>query len=201
MTEPMRENERIAKRIIDTSADGDNSPRYNWAEAELIKALDSKDYLIQAKEAEIERLHKFYQEANNDTLGLNQAIHEKELQAKEIKIADIQETLDYVKSEFGMKDLEADLQRYKQEAKAKEERIKELREENELHIQSEKYKSEDNMKLRTLVKELGGALEKIANSMEPKIPGIAEHILAHAKEEAKQALLLIPEELRKEIGP
>ena len=60
MTEPMRENERIAKRIIDTSADGDNSPRYNWAEAELIKALDSKDSLIQAKEAEIARLSKSF---------------------------------------------------------------------------------------------------------------------------------------------
>ena len=56
MTEPMRENERIAKRIIDTSADGDNSPRYNWAEAELIKALDSKDSLIQAKEDRIKEL-------------------------------------------------------------------------------------------------------------------------------------------------
>lgn len=56
MTEPMRENERIAKRIIDTSADGDNSPRYNWAEAELIKALDSKDLLIQAKESELASL-------------------------------------------------------------------------------------------------------------------------------------------------
>ena len=56
MTEPMRENERIAKRIIDTSADGDNSPRYNWAEAELIKALNAKDSLIQAKESEIKAL-------------------------------------------------------------------------------------------------------------------------------------------------
>ena len=58
MTEPMRENERIAKRIIDTSADGDNSPRYNWAEAELIKALDSKDSLIQAKDEKILELGK-----------------------------------------------------------------------------------------------------------------------------------------------
>ena len=139
MTEPMRENERIAKRIIDTSADGDNSPRYNWAEAELIKALDSKDSLIQAKEERIKELEK--------------DVKDWKAQAKSVAI----ECADKVAY---------------------------------------------NRELRTLVKELGKALTNLIEAEECSFDHHG-YCQSHGvskpcnNEAAKQALLLIPEELRK----
>ena len=206
MTEPMGENERCASFVLFDGSDkeiwcswknGHIGCHSTWIDGKKIKWMDLES-IIQAKEAEIERLHKFYQEANNDTLGLNQAIHEKELQALGAEL----ETAKYYDNLLALKSLRA-------ENEAKEERIKELEEDKgdwvEMINELKSFKKEKE-ELRTLVVGLGKASrllflsvvdEWMRDENEPNEeihPSVSDGVIKY-----REIIALIPEELRKEI--
>ena len=185
MTEPMRENERIATRIA--AMCGMKETTFGELSDSIEEALDSKDSLIQSKENENNILRSALKQGmTQEALSF---AHDRdklrvEVKAKEERIKELEKDVNILNElvrGFGHGQGEIDF------AADQEEQIDSL---------------------RTLVKELSRALKRAEVEFED-LQGLcgehgfyrAEQACMEERKACQQALLLIPEELREERKP